>query len=104
MGVNYHNHPVYFVVPLLAMVVVAALWYFRRRADDFRAFLSSCGLIFTLGASTGIGLYPYLLPSQPHPERSFTISNSASGSLSLQVGLIWLSFGLVLVIFHFALT
>lgn len=104
MGINYRNYPIYFLVPLLSVLAVAALWYFRQRNDDLRAFASSAALILTLAASTGIGLYPNLLPSRPHPERSFTIYNSYSSSLALQVGLTWLAVGLTLAILHIGFT
>jgi len=100
MGVNYHDYPIYLLVPLLTAATLAACWWFRQRNDDLRAFLNSAGLILSLGVSTAIGLYPYLLPSRPHPERSFTVTNAASSSQSLLVGLIWLSFGLVIAAVH----
>ncbi|HEX6507172.1 MAG TPA: cytochrome d ubiquinol oxidase subunit II [Chloroflexota bacterium] len=100
MGINYRTFPPYVLVPILTVVLLGAGWYFRRRGDDLRAFISSAGVIIALLASTAIGLYPYLLPSRPHPERSFTIHNAASGTQSLFVGLIWLSFGLALVLAH----
>src|SRR5207253_1643282 len=94
--------PIYLLVPLITVVLLGALWWFRQRDDDLRAFLSSAGIILSLGASTAIGLYPNLLPSQPHPERSLTVANSAASSGSLFVGLIWLSFGLTLAVAHMA--
>jgi cytochrome d ubiquinol oxidase subunit II len=102
MGENYRNYPIYLLVPLITVVLLGALWWFRQRDDDPRAFLSSAGIILSLGASTAIGLYPNLLPSQPHPERSLTVANSAASSGSLFVGLIWLSFGLTLAVAHMA--
>lgn len=100
MGINYRSFPPWIVVPILTAGALVATWVFRRRNDDFRAFLGSAGLILALLVSTAIGLYPKLLPSNPHPERSLTIHNSASGSLSLEVGLIWLSIGLVIALAH----
>lgn len=103
MGINYRSYPFYLVVPLLTVALLAGLRYFRSH-DDLRSFLSSAGLIITLGVSTAIGLYPYLLPSQPHPERSFTVTNSASPTQSLVVGIIWLSFGAILALIHIGFT
>jgi cytochrome d ubiquinol oxidase subunit II len=102
MGVNYHNYPFWLLVPLLTLVLLGALWWYRRRNDDLRAFLSSAGLILSLLISTAIGMYPYLLPSQPHPERSFTISNAVSSNQALVVGIIWLSIGLTIALAHIA--
>jgi cytochrome d ubiquinol oxidase subunit II len=102
MGINFRTFPPFVIVPVLTVVLLGAIGYFRQRADDLRSFLSSAGLIVTLIASTAIGLYPYLLPSRPHPERSFTVTNAASGTQSLFVGLIWLSVGLVLILAYVA--
>jgi cytochrome d ubiquinol oxidase subunit II len=52
------------------------------------------------GRGQAIGLYPYLLPSEPHPERGLSIANAASNSHSLAVGILWLSFGLTVVVSH----
>jgi len=100
MGVNYRNYPFYLLAPAITLLMLGMLWWFRRHNDDLRAFLSSAGLILSLGASTAIGLYPDLLPSRPHPERSLTVMNGASSSQALLVGLIWLSIGLVIAAAH----
>ncbi len=95
---NFRSFPPYVLVPLAAIPLLAVLRIYLRRGQDFRAFLSSAGLISALGAATTIGLYPYLLPSSPHPARGFTIYNAAASSGSLFPGLIWMSFGLVFII------
>lgn len=98
MGDNFRSFLPYVVVPLAVIPLIAAMWVFRTRGQDFRAFLTSAGLIAALGAATTIGMYPYLLPSRPHPERSFTVSNAAASAGSLFPALIWMGIGLVLVI------
>lgn len=100
MGINYRTFPPYILVPLLTAVLLGALWRFRRENRDLHAFLSSAALILSLGASTAIGLYPYLLLSRPHPERSFTVTNASSATQSLVVGLIWLSIGATIAVAH----
>jgi cytochrome d ubiquinol oxidase subunit II len=99
---NYRAHPAFYLVPAIIVVALVALWYFRRHNRDLHAFATTAVLILAAGASTGIGLYPDLLPSRPHPERSLTIYNSSSGSFALQVGLAWLAVGLTLAIIHLA--
>jgi len=98
MGINYHNFPLWVLVPLATAVLLVALRVFRQRGQDTHAFLNSAGLILALFASTAIGLYPYLLPSRPHPERSFTVNNAAASSGSLFPATIWVSFALVLIL------
>jgi cytochrome d ubiquinol oxidase subunit II len=73
-------------VRLLVAGTVAALWLSRSRDHDLAAFACSSGLIAGLAAATAIGLYPFLLPSEPHPQRGLTLANAASNSRSLAVG------------------
>lgn len=100
MGVNYHNHPIWLIAPLGTIAMIALQWWYRSKNVDLFAWITSAGLLLTLLVSTGIGLYPYLLPSSPHPERSLTIHNAYSSNFAMQVGLTWLAFGLVLAVAH----
>jgi hypothetical protein len=47
-------------------------------------------------ASTAIGLYPYLLLSEPHPERSLTIANAAAAPAGLLAAALWMIPGVIL--------
>jgi cytochrome bd ubiquinol oxidase subunit II len=100
MGINYFNHPIWLIAPLATIAVLGALWRFRATNADLPAFISSAALIVTLLVSTAIGLYPYLLPSSPHPARSLTIHNAYSSHFAMQVGLTWVIIGFILVAAH----
>lgn len=100
MGVNYHNHPIWFIAPLATVAMIVLQWRYRTANSDLYAWITSSGLLLTLLVSTGIGLYPDLLPSNPHPERSLTIHNAYSSHFAMQVGLTWLAIGLVLALAH----
>lgn len=93
---NFEAAPAWLVAPLLAAVFLVLLRRALRRRDDGLAFLSSCGLICALLASTAIGLYPYLLLSGPHPERSLTIANAAAAPAGLFAGALWMIPGVIL--------
>jgi cytochrome bd ubiquinol oxidase subunit II len=93
---NFGAAPVLLTVPLLAAVFLILMRRFLRRRDDSLAFLSSCGLICVLLASTAIGLYPYLLLSEPHPERSLTIANAAAAPGGLLTAALWMIPGVIL--------
>ena len=84
------------VAPLLAAVSLVFMRRFLRGRNDGFAFLSSCGLICALLAATAIGLYPYLLLSEPHPERSLTIANAAAAPGGLLAGALWMIPGVIL--------
>lgn len=100
MGINYRNYPIWFVIPLATIAMIVLQYRYRATNADLFAWITSSGVLLTLLLSTGIGLYPYLLPSNPHPERSFTINNAYSSHFALQVGITWLSIGLVLALAH----
>lgn len=100
MGINYRTYPIWFIAPLATIVMIVLQWRYRAANADLLAWVTSSGLLLTLLVSTGIGLYPYLLPSSPHPERSLTINNSYSSHFAMQVGLTWLIIGLILALAH----
>ncbi|MEW6015509.1 MAG: cytochrome d ubiquinol oxidase subunit II [Candidatus Zixiibacteriota bacterium] len=92
------THPVLFIVPFLNMLAVANIpreIYHRR---DFRAFLSSCCAMMALLALFGIGMFPYLIYSQPFPENSLDIYNAASSQKTLGIMLIIAGIGMPLVL------
>jgi cytochrome d ubiquinol oxidase subunit II len=90
---NFATHPWGFVFPAIA---VAALIAGRVLADEFRAFLSSCGFIIGMLASVAFGLFPYVLPSNVNQELGLTIYNTAPAAYGLKVGLVWWIPGMLL--------
>lgn len=97
---NYRSHPVWLIAPLIAAWCLGVMrrGYGRRRHDT--AFLASAGLIAALLAATAIGAYPYLLRSQPFPERSLTVANAAAASSGLVIAALWLIPGVVLILVY----
>ncbi len=93
---NFWTTPALLVAPLLAAVFLAVIRRFQQGRAYGRAFLCSCGLICALLTSTAIGFYPYLLLSQPHPERSLTIANAAAASAGLISASLWMIPGFIL--------
>ena len=88
--------PVLVIVPCLGAAFLAGVRRFGSRRADGAAFLCSCGLIVALLASTATGLYPYLLLSESHPERSLTVANAATSPAALFVAAIWMIPGAIL--------
>ena len=93
---NYLHHPWGFFFPVLGLVSLIVMFYYRIRINDTRAFLSSSAFILGMGASTAFGLYPYVLPASTNPEYSLTIYNTAAGEYGLRVGLVWWILGMIL--------
>ena len=98
MADNFGAFVPYVLVPISAAPLLLGAYIFTRRGRDLNAFGCSVLVISALGLATVIGLYPNLLPSRPHPGRSFTIHNAASSMGALFPALIWASAGLVLVV------
>lgn len=96
--VNYRVQPLWLAVPLAAAWCLVTARRAHRRERYGAAFLGSGGLIAALLAATAIGAYPYLLRSQPFPERSLTVANAASAPSGLTAAALWLLPGVVLVL------
>jgi cytochrome d ubiquinol oxidase subunit II len=96
MARNFHTAPMLLILPLVALCLLALMWYVLRRQAAGWSFLVSSGLIATLLGVAAVGLYPYLLPSSTDPARGLTIDNAAAGPASLSAGLLWIVPGLIL--------
>jgi cytochrome d ubiquinol oxidase subunit II len=97
---NFGAAPVLVIVPLLAAAFLALMRWFERRRADGPALLCSSGLICALLASTAIGLYPYVLLSEPHPERSLTVVNAAASPGALFTAAMWMIPGAMLLVIY----
>jgi cytochrome bd ubiquinol oxidase subunit II len=91
-------HPQFFPVALAGMLAIANVPREIHHGRDFRAFLSSCGAIVCLLALFGLGMFPNLVYSNPHPENSLTAFNAASSHKTLGIMLIIALLGLPLVV------
>jgi cytochrome d ubiquinol oxidase subunit II len=95
---TFGAYPVLLVVPLATVAAAGAVWHFRARHDDLRAFVAGGVLVAGILASAAAGLYPTLLPARPgsaHP--GLDIYNTASPAGSLRIALGIYLFGLALV-------
>jgi cytochrome d ubiquinol oxidase subunit II len=95
---NYFNLPVTFAVPVGVIASLGGIWFFNRKAQPVKAFLSSCLYLFFMLAGACWGLYPTLLPATTGADRDITLSNAISGPHTLAVGLVWWIFGMMLAI------
>lgn len=96
LSANFRAVPVLILVPLAGLALLLLMRRYQLEHRDGRAFLCSAGVIISLLAATGIGLYPYLLPSSPNPARSLTIYNAAASPTSLISAFFWIIPGLIL--------
>ena len=98
---SFTQHPWGYIFPLLGVLGLAGMFFFNKRGQDTRAFLSSTTFIAGMLASTAFGLYPNLLPSSIDPSNSLTIHNTAAQAYGLNVGLVWWIVGMVLAAGYF---
>jgi len=85
LAANYLRHPVWLIVPVLAVAGLAAvkIWAGREKAN--LAFAASSATV-VLTTFTGIvGLFPNLIPSRSDPVSSLTAFNSSSSPTTLTV-------------------
>jgi cytochrome bd ubiquinol oxidase subunit II len=100
---NYRAYPLTYAVPLVVVLSLLGMVYFSRKADDRKAFLSSCAYLAVMLVGAAIALYPRLLPSTTGPQDDITIDHALSGPHALHVGLIWWSLGMVLALTYFVI-
>ena len=92
------QEPGFFVVVVLAVLAIANIPRAVTHGRDFQAFLSSGAAMVCLMALFGIGMYPDLLYSQPHPENSLNLINAASSQKTLGIMLVIALIGLPIVL------
>lgn len=95
---NYLHYPLTFIVPLGVVASLSGIWFWNRRAQELKAFLSSCTYLFFMLAGACWGVYPTLLPATTGAGRDITLSHALSGPHTLYVGLIWWMFGMALAV------
>lgn len=81
----FRHEPWFFLLVVPVVLAIANIPREVNRGREFHAFLSSCGAMAGLMAIFGVGMFPNLVYSLPHPERSLTAFNAASSQKTLGV-------------------
>ena len=97
---NYWHWPVLFLVPLGTVVAVGAIKWLLQQGQIWRAFLASSAAIAGWMATSGLGLFPRLVPALGNPERSLTAFNSSSSQTTLTIMLVLALLGMPLVLVY----
>jgi len=84
------------VIPIVVVVSLLAIFIYSRKGSDLRAFLASSVYLTAMLAGAAFALYPYVLPSSTDPSFSLTIANTAARAYGLRVGLVWWTIGIIL--------
>ena len=85
LATNYLEHPVWIVVPLLAVGALVACRLLEAKGNAASAFLASGATILLVTATGLVGLYPNLIPSRLYSDFSLTIHNASSSAATLTV-------------------
>jgi cytochrome d ubiquinol oxidase subunit II len=85
---HIRSQPAFFGVALLNMLAIAAIPREIYKKREFRAFCFSCINIALLMMLVGLGIFPYLLPSNPTFQHGLTIYNAASSQKTLGIMLV----------------
>jgi cytochrome d ubiquinol oxidase subunit II len=93
-------HPWGYVFPAVAIIGLLGMNYFNSSATGRRAFICSCMYMAGIAASTGFGIFPYLLPSTLGATYGLTVYGAASPPHSLAIGLAWFLPGATLAIVY----
>lgn len=79
------DEPRFFLIVVLAVLAIANIPREITAKREGFAFASSCAAMAALMALFGVGMFPNLVYSFPHPERSLTVVNASSSAKTLEV-------------------
>ncbi|MGE5340176.1 MAG: cytochrome d ubiquinol oxidase subunit II [Candidatus Omnitrophota bacterium] len=82
---NYLKHPIWLVVPILAIIGLIGIKWFTFKKQYERGFVSSALTVIAITATGLIGLYPNLIPSSIDSRYNLTAFDSSSGVYTLKV-------------------
>lgn len=96
------TQPLFFIVAIANMLAVANIPREIYHGRNFNAFVSSCLTITLMMALFGLGVFPFLLPSNPNWQYGLHIYNAASSQKTLGIMLIIAILGMPLVLSYTA--
>jgi len=100
---NFVTWPWGLIFPFLAIAGIVGVRFELVKRDERKAFFASCAYLMGMLTSVVFGLYPLVLPAR-NPVYSLTISSAKAADYGLKVGLVWWTFGILLVIGYFTHT
>ncbi len=102
MTAALEKNPIFFLPVVLLILAIANIPREIHRGNDWMAFLSSCATMALLMVVFGIGMFPYMVYSNPIPENSLTIINGSSTEKTLMIMLIIAAIGVPIVLAYTA--
>ena len=101
---NVFGRPLgWFFLVVLLLSLLYTIWQMMKEGAELKSFLGSALTIVALAGIAAVGNYPEIVPARgTPPDTSLTVTNSASGHLTLQVMLIIAIIGCPLVLLYTA--
>ena len=92
--------PVLFVIPLVSLAALLAIFVLARRHDGTRTFAASSLFIVSLMAAAGTTMYPYVLPAYPAGSGGLSIESASASPFALYSALGVTIVGLIAVVVY----
>jgi cytochrome d ubiquinol oxidase subunit II len=92
------SQPILFLFAVLLVMAIANIPREIHHGREFRAFLSSCATMLLLMCLFGLGMFPYMVYSDPNPVNSLNAYNGASTQKTLEIMLIIAVIGIPIVL------
>ncbi len=101
---NVFGRPLgWFFLVVLLLSLLYTIWQMMKQGAELKSFLGSALTIVALAGIAAVGNYPEIVPARgTPPATSLTVTNAASGRLTLQVMLIVAIIGCPLVLLYTA--
>lgn len=85
---NYMQHPILFIIPILAYLGFILAWLLAKADKLFTAFwCSALGLAGVIGTA-GVAMFPFLMPSNSDLRSSLTVWDASSSETTLTIMLV----------------
>jgi cytochrome d ubiquinol oxidase subunit II len=97
---NFVTAPWGLIFPFLAIAGIVGVRFELVKRDERKAFFASCAYLIGMLTSVVFGLYPLVLPARD-PIYSLTVSSAKAEDYGLKVGIVWWTFGILLVAGYF---
>lgn len=82
---NFGQYPILWLFPIMAIIGAILVVVLLRLRRTLSAFVVSSASILGIIMTAGVSLFPFLMPSNTHPDMSLTVWDSVSSHLTLMV-------------------
>lgn len=82
---NFNNYPILWIIPALGVALPLLTIFSARLKKDALAFLSSSLTVAAVILTSGVTMFPFIMPSSLNPNLSLTMWDATSSELTLNV-------------------